>query len=533
VLLKLIEKALVLGCGGSLERLVTSQRFSEVLAVQESLHEKFGSKTNKGIGLRAGHLNMVRLLNTLPEREALSQARSLSPVNSFNATNRTLVQTLGETIVSAADECLPDEAIALAAEWRKANVNRQIAIAQELYWLFRHQKQEAHGDLSMELVRKQMSRKFDEKHDDRNVLPRLYGKWDATSSLANCLGVCQMLVAFARRAGARVMTVSPLCSSNDGIDRARAVVRDEIVADLRARDLGDADSGFAEGIKASYYEEVIRGDSNFHVTVAYELCDGRWILVDPYDLVWGIFSPEWNLPAICQKLEKYQLVLPGLNLISHDHGQAQCRIDDLVREARALIERSRRIGAEIAKRVETIADLIDYIAESEDLDVFLRYDAAERREKPVVLPNADIRQYAAIRLMLGDDFLSLGAMMDPELLPKKIKMWITAFHATAANLIKNRLQEDGELIHSACEFSLPEFNLALSVLNSLSFGFGEKPADLERFFVDHSADQLSLNNVLVGSRRNRDQTLAQAAVQTLQALPFLHPLCRQKLDWFR
>ncbi len=538
MLMKLIERMLVVGCGKSLVEVVSSERFGKIVKQHASIHKRFGPRTRKGIALRAGHLQMMRLINTRSEKEAIREARLVPADASFDANIRSLIQITGESLVAAAGDCLPDTALALAVEWKRANPDRRFEIARELYWMFRHERQASKGDLSMAVIWEKMDRRLlrqRAEREDKAILPRLYGKWDAISSVANCQGVCQMLVAFARKAGARVVALSPIRSSLDELCRARSTVRNEVDTDLKARGLTNADAGFAEGIKASYFEDDFQEEANFHITVAIEICDDRWVLVDPYHLVWGEFSPQWDLPEVYRKLEKYQAVLPGLNILSHDHGQARCKVDQLAREARALVERSREIEEAIKEKVRTLTDLIEFIAGSDDLDVYMKYEAIERGMEPMDLSSPQFRLGVASLLVFGveDVFPSLSRLLNPAELSKAIKLWITAFHATALNLLKNNLQEAGELIHPACEFYLPEYGIALSALNSLTCGLIEYPKDMRRFFVDHTADQISLSNALLTPIQQQDLGLARVATQTLQALPFVHPICKQKLGWLK
>lgn len=543
MILNLIERALSLGCGVSLSQVVASARHLELCRQHEAVFDRFGVGTDEGVALRAGSLTMTRLLNTLPEREAIEQARlvvTTGGINSVDSLYRASVQYLGEAIIAAADECLPEEAKALAEEWKMAEAERQIQIAQRLYWIFRHQKQEAHGDLTMEVIRQKMERHLSDHSQPAHYLPKLYGAWDGKTSLANCVGTSEMLTAFGRRANARTLAVSPTRFSGGELRRVRKIIRSEVAADLETRGLGDADASFAESMAASVWEGHLGDRDNFHVATAFELRDQRWILVDPYDLVWGVFPEVWSVNEIFQTLEKYQLVLPGLSLVGHDQGIVRAALEAKLAEARDLVDRSRRIEAEMNERVRNVMDLVDFIADPErdDLDVFMRYDLMEKGKgdewdlMAQRLTNSEFRNYVAMTLTLGDETLSLRPMIDPSFLPARIKVWLTAFHATATNLLRNQLQEAGQLIHAACEFALPEYHLALSVLNSLNLDTRlVRDTEFHRFAMENGVDQLTLYNAMP-ELKSGDTAIGRAAQQTLEALPFLHPLCLQRVHWY-
>lgn len=527
MILQAIERALIVGCNISLAQAIGSQRFGQLTTACTNLEDRYPPNTDEGVALRAGHLVMGRLLNTSPEMQAVQQAKTHPVATPGTVDLRILVQYLGEALVVAAQKCLPQTVVDLAAQWKGASAEQQIDIARQLFFMFRSESQEARGALTVDSVYTKMYKKLHEVDDDQNILPGLYGMWDKDKSPANCQGKTQMLTAFARLAGTRVLCVSPLTEACTELRRAQQVMVEEAVADLRRRGLEKADASMVESIKANQLECQTRVRDSFHVCVALELSDGRWILVDAHALSWGVFSDIWDVGGTCRMLEKYGMVLPGLQLTRHDHGQSQQTLQHRLEEARELIVRSRKMEIAVRAGPKNVVALIELVAASDDLDLLLQYHMEDAGEGMQDLSDPRIRQYAAALLVVGDpDKLldDMWAMLDPDFSEEKIQKWLTWYHVGAINHIGNQLTDGGKLLHSVCEFGLAEHHIAMAAINSLTCGRGYRPSEQDRFFLEHSFDQTSLHNAL-----SSDSDLRQVAAETLRALPFLHSLCAWKL----
>lgn len=532
MILDAIEWALKAGCNSSLVEVIRSEDFQLLANVCANLEGRFPPHTDEGVALRTGHLNMGRLLNTLPEAEAISQARKGAAIKNASDDNllRVLVFCLGQALVKAAQNCLPPDILDLASQWKTASADQQINIARQLFFAFRCKTQEAEGTLTMEVVREKMERKLAEVDDERNVLPVLYGMWDKEKCLANCQGKTQMFIAFGRLAGARALCVSPVRHCRNELREYRERMYQEMIADLRQRNLEDADAEMAESILASRVEKHLESGEEFHVGAALELRDGRWVLIDPHGLAWGVFPDTWDLSNTCRILEKYALVLPGLQLIKYDGGRSKQVLDQRLEEGRGLIERSRKMEKIIQTKVKELMDLADVVADSEDFDILMGNEMAEEGLDPPDLSHHEMRHYAAMMLVFGDresQMRELETMMADrnfDYLGTHIRKWLTFYHVSAVNLFGNQLNDQGKLLHPVCEFGLPEYHIAISVVNSLTQRIGHQTSAAHRFFLDNSFDQVSLYNAL------SDREVGQAAELTLKALPFVHSSCRWKLD---
>lgn len=529
MLYETLEYALRVGCNSSLSAMIKSPLFEEVFAKHAGA-STMSLDSAEGIAWRAGHLSMGTLFNTLPEKEALAQAQTQSSDSSLGGTaeTRALTECFGHALVLAAEKCLPSNVLALAQEWKISNADAQIEIARQLYFLFRSENQESHGELTIERVYEDWNRRLDDRDDQSRFLPALFGEWNKDTCPANCQGKAQMIAAFARLAGTRSMVVSPLINGHDQEKRAREQIFLEVLEDVVERKLDDADSSFSEGLQAAQIDRHLVHSNDFHIGIALELCDGRWLLLDPHGLSWGMFSDEWQLTKVCQMLEKYRWALPGLQLLCHDHGRAKQVVEEQMALARRLICASQQLGKKTKESDADFLQFIDLIAESEEFDLLMHLDLIERGEGEYPQDiNAELRRYFATVLLLGgeDKLWDLSVMFDPEFLPKKIKSWLTFYHATALNLFSNRLTNEGKLVHPVCEFGLPEYHLGISALNSTSFFIPRlQNSSKNQFFLGHSFDQVSLHNAL------SDPVWGQAALQSLRSLPFVHSLCRRKME---
>ena len=373
--MKAIEDGFGLGCGISLSQAMNSPRFRELLTKQNTLLSRYPENTHRGIALRAGHLVMGQLLHTLPESKALAEAKKIeTPKFGCGIEMRALIQFFGESLIAEAGECLPDDVLELAREWKTASTERQIAIARELFFVFRSESQgHKKGEVltlvkaRQDLLRRAAERWDREESNGEDILPRLYGRWNEKCS-ANCQGKAQMLIAFAQLVGAEVMTVNTLSDGNQELRHLRNELARAITRDMRKRKLSDASSDFSDSMAGHIFAETF-GEQirDFHVGVALKLRDGHWILIDPHALSWGVFSQHHYLNSTHRLLQKYGEVLPGLALIRSDDGEMADRIRARINLSYDLIERSRKMEAVIREHVSTALDFIKVVMVSEDV----------------------------------------------------------------------------------------------------------------------------------------------------------------------
>jgi hypothetical protein len=514
-------------CRWSLEKATSSKRFAELI-LKEAKINAIDAKSDEGIARNVGHLVMGKLLNIMPEKFAILAAKKYDCQTSFSTEERALIRFCGEAIVEGAKECLPEEVVQMAERWKIVSAEEQLEIAHQLYLSFRSENQETHGTLStqgvMEKIRERNHK--DRMYDDLGYLPGLYGKWDREKCWANCQGKMQMLVAFARLAGAETIVVHPLAHARDMMYDARTRARGMIYADLRARNLEDGCEEFAESMSASFLEDLTQRDS-FHVGMGIRLCDESWVMIDPHGLCWGKFSPAWNLDQTLAILKKYGEALPGLTMSASDGGDAQRLLEKKYEIVQDMIERSRKMEKLFGDRVKGLADLIDVLFESEDFELLLRMDQEEKGREIVDLSNPDLKKYFVMAIVMGgqDKIWDVASAIDPDFLKKRIRMWLTFYHANAINLFLNLETDAGKMIHPVADITVDaEWSIAVSAINSASFRVGRRGIEAEQFFTRNSFDQTTLAN----AASDRFTELGKAARETLRALPILHPISARK-----
>lgn len=517
-------------CFTSFEEVFVRRLF--LLSLQKkNLQLKKGS--DQYTAFRAGHLLMGKLLNTMPEAEALEIARKhiKDEIPDGLVEERSIIHLCGEEIISAATKCLPDEIIELAKKWQTASVDEQIEIARTLFFAFRSQDQESKGEfLTMKVASRSINDMFSRHEQDRlGYLPGLYGKWDPKTSPAHCQGKTQMLIAFARLAGIEALVVHPVIHAKEKVKKTINELRRIILVDLEERGLKEGSKDFAESMSASILEDRIKEREAlvFHVAVIFKLKDGRWILIDPHGLSWGIIPENWEFEKNYTILKKYSKVLPGLTMMTGNENIGDDVTCSKFKLALDLIERSRKMEKKM-REVDNAISLIDILAESEDLDLLLRLDAEEKGNEPFDLSLADRRKYVAMMILFGgpEKIMSMSFLFDPNAFKKAIDGWLTFYHCSAMNLFLNKESDEGKLIHPICEVSAdPAWAIAIAAINSASFFVGIRGEEMDEFFLRNSFDQTSFFNALY----SRDPSIGVAAEGTLKSLKYLHPLCIKRL----
>ena len=519
------SKGFELGCGISFTDALGSERFSQLHDMFMTSEEKYQKDTDEGVALRAGHLDIGTFLNTLDESVAITKASEFAGcVNTSILKQRAMIQLFGESLVHSAGECLTNEMIQMAETWQTKSPEEQIEMLRWLYLTLRGSNQGELGQaMSTESAYLQIAEKLEDRTGPESYLPKLYGKWDKDNCPAECQGKSQMITAFARLAGAEVVLACPVTDINRVVTRWRMLASELVAKDIFERNLTLSDE-FRDSLMASpIYNHTRMMDTSFHVGCVIRLSDGRWVVVDPHSMTFGLMPEDWSMSEIYSRLEKYRLVAPGLHLLGDDKGRSDQILSSRMETVSDLIRRSKVMEDKINTEVENFSDFVDLLTESDDFDLLLRlmYEEECLVLDPEVITNPETKKYAVIQLLTKGD-ISLGRLFDPKLLTSSISEWLTLYHALAAGIFLNQSQEAGEVIHPAMEFALPEYNIAMAALNSLAIDFHKEDDDY-RFFPDNSFCQMHLHNCLL--RRQ----LAKAAAESLMALPLRHPLCEKEL----
>lgn len=535
-ILNLFTKVLELGCGVTLEQALKSDRYATLIASQQTLLDRYAADTDLGIALRAGHFVMGRLLNTLPEPQALAEAQEVQSIYGHGIEMRSLLQLTGEHLIDTAAGCLPANAIMMGNEWRLANAERQIEIAETLYLELQDTGQRARAghNLATSDVQDSLRRHIEANSGgSERVLPLQYGTWNKESCRANCQGKSQMITAFARLAGANVLLVHPIRQAKGVLAEWKEKLLECLVADMEERDL-TIDRGFADSIHAhALLDAIHRPGDSFHCCSALELADGRWVLIDPHALNWGVFPNVWQMPQLAERLLKYEEVLPGLQLYAADDETHHRIFAKIMAEAEHLIERSRSLEKMFQEAGSTLPSFTERFLESDELSFIIRHftDNDESLEEPIM------RRLYGTCLLYGltewTDALSIGilfrGMEDQEFIKQRIGSLLTVYHNIASEQVNDRWNDTGKLLHTHCAFSLPEYHLAVAALNSVAIDLGMNPG---QFFVDYAFDEITLYNAMSNGIWCRDEQLldlARAAADATRSLPYIHSQSRIRL----
>jgi hypothetical protein len=520
-------------CSSALEKVLRSKRYQTLLS-KELRVDTFDPNSDQAVAFQAGHFDFGSLLNSLPERQAVEKAKSIGGAENVSPEERALIRYIGNFIVSEAKKCLPENVLQMAKRWKTGTADEQLAIAEELYFEFRTNSQNAKGELSMSRVMESMeANNYRRSNDFRSYLPGLYKTWNKDNNPANCQGKTQMLVAFARIAGATIRVIHPIEHAKDYVSIRRKEMKKVVLEDLRSRDLMDGSVAFMEGLTAGQIDGLMREKDAecFHVGVAFQMKDKRWVMVDPHGLSWGLLSAGYKMDDTCRILNKYKVVLPGLTLIAKDCDTNALIVDGMTAKANGILERSRKMEENIEANVHCVNDFIKVLCESDDLEFLLRLNAEQEGKPCIDLSHPEIKRYAAMLTVLGgeENLFSPWLMMDPLFLKKQVKNWLTFYHACAMNIFLNKEGDEGKLIHPICEVSADaEWAIAISAINSARFDCQNRcwNKEAEAFFMRNSFDQTSLFNAM----GVRGEELGTAASKTIKALPYVHPMCARRVQ---
>jgi hypothetical protein len=525
-----LKRGFLQGCGISLAEALQSRRYTQILERERALPEKYDAQTPQGIALRVGALQMSPLLNTLLEDEAIVRARSLTE-KSYSPEYRAQLIFFGERLVREAEECLPDEILSLADTWNSSSSDQQLAMTRQLFEVLIDDQQMTRQELTPLSAFQRIWDAYQDNVEktDHAILPRCYGKWTKKRG-PNCQGKTQMITAFARRAGAPVYCVSPIVSASQVLDSVREAALDRIVEDLSCRGLLHVDKALFDGILGSMTlrDSAYAREPFFHVAAAVQLRDGRWVLIDSHNLTWGVFGSEWNMEKVDRILSVYGEVVPGITVHLENESKPKAYFD----EKMASIEECLAKSHELEKALRDAGD--------QPLDVFDVFAASGMPKFVAQNQGIDLSAHSEIfqeafthMLFWGGDPFEEAAKMKTDCrgyLAQKIGSFATFYHMVAMNNLCDQDRMNGRLLHPICEFSLPEYHLAIGVFNSLGVASSEQ----NRFLLEHSCDQVTIMNALnegipmFFDQRDKDPDIAEIASRLLESLPYRHPSCTMK-----
>ena len=313
------------GCGQDVERVVTSERYRELVTQEQGRIATYPETSDLGLALRAGHVDFgMRMPTAMSEHEAIAWAKEHAPSTpKSDPHERALIRLLGEDLITAAQEGLPEELHALAATWHDRDAEGQKEILQEVYrWFgefvetYRDRVPDYEGDRPLrwdEIIRM--------TYTAEQALPRSIGSLTDPTVRPNCLGLMMYIAAFGRLCNAELMLCSPMLYAADAMWKSLEVFAEGVKRILEDTFL-ERDIDPVRYYNRLSYVHLMLGDAKrnfgvprgFHRPVAFRLADGSWFHVDPYQ---QNFAPMGHVLSqytqeTHETLMRFDPVLPGL-----------------------------------------------------------------------------------------------------------------------------------------------------------------------------------------------------------------------------
>lgn len=210
---------------------------------------------------------------TLRYHQLLAEAQEL---NLPDPESSALVETLGERLADRAFQNLPSHIRVLAERWHEGlDLQKQILahIATELR--------------TGNWRRKGERENYEYNSDPRCVLPHSAKSWARGQFMPNCLAVAQMLVGFAREAGAEHFLANVVRLFEQEMVRWEVRSLKAALDLLESTDVTNREMRRITGnLRKSYETALINADAlhniDAHHVLVVRLADGSWWVLDPY-----------------------------------------------------------------------------------------------------------------------------------------------------------------------------------------------------------------------------------------------------------
>lgn len=563
------------GCGESYEKVRRSLALRMAADELRSIRRGFDTDSDEAVALTCGVRSMSLLLAHHTEREALRLAAKQRPASRPNVKMQATIEMLGDRLIDAACDSLTPEMRKLAEQWRGASASRQIELGTRLYSLLRRTPN-VRPDRRKFPAKPFWLRDVLDQSLDR-TLPRRFGVF-GTGGNPNCLGKAQLVLAFARLAGARALGMILVTPYWNLIGRSYERLAGRLLGDFGegSNPLTAHGRKMIESILESERESASRPDY-FHMAVVLELADGRRMMLDPHGAARGILGPEWRAEEADRLLSKYRSVLPGLTIHANDGGAFERRLAGMERTSRMIawhaknlerhLERADAPGTNALRylaltQVPDIADAytvgpfvkllgpyasrlkiprtpIDYeahllggtrFASNDELGRFLQAHQQtawwERRLQGTAAAVRRLHEFVS-----GDPFAGFfvgPARMKPdaverigrEFLPGLLSLfpWCALRHLDGEVAA---LERRGAQIHPEGQFCNAPFQLGVQVLSHVGIDLGAENLT-ERFLGHYSSDQYRLLHVAlepVRTRRRKASRTCREAAEVLSSMP--------------
>lgn len=213
-----------------------------------------------------------------------------------------ILDLLGENLIRAAWDCLPELDQRQVEYWPEMTAGEQLQAFDLLLW--RQHNPPEH--------RVRLTEKREAKGLEQLFLPQEMGPWNGDKPLGNCFTMALMIMAYLQHATGRTdyyaaavqrLATEPVYQGlQPTLERARRLLEryapEACESETSAHALMGADLEDAR-VTAS----TLATRRQFHNAVIYELPDGRWICIDPYQNNLGIFAPDVSFVKVRERLE--------------------------------------------------------------------------------------------------------------------------------------------------------------------------------------------------------------------------------------
>lgn len=593
------------GAGTSYSKALSSRSFQERLKQEQNLELLYSMDTDQGRALEIGTTSFAAAISSgVNEQEALKVVTDKSV--ECRATRAT-IHALGDSIIEKAIDCLPDKALELASSWKEFSAKEQLEGIDNLCSLVRgfvSSEEQNTSDIqgffqsltnensvdvqpsTPELPRWHSWLK--EKND--HVLPARFGKVGKSKIRPNCLGMVELILAFARKANVKAYLGTQLISATEAIQLKRSEIAAKILPYVGSAGTNFSDA-YSEFLKAEIrYGELIRtGRPYWHGVVFLQIKDGFWIQVDPHSLEkFGVvFEDQTEVCRIDALLQKYSEVLPGLNLLARFE-QLNNAVENVSAEFAKIQNELWPIQAALAKEQVDIESLITILQDSPLLDKLMRRigrtvthneEKFTLREKAIMVLAKCVREHGLQYLIDTDAWISYreeqGLSIEQSTLDcylEKPEMITAIIGADLSNYGKNNVpvldwvmkhlimddpqcfevlrkipacllnsaMKDLSLVqtrenttHPGIEIGLPEYQIGVAVLGHLASNDPQIACQVENVLASHSSGQFrSLSQVVslddLSSNAERHARILQSQPTVLPAAEYAVRIFNQR-----
>jgi hypothetical protein len=189
-----------------------------------------------------------------------------------------------------------------------------------------------------------------------------------------------------------------------------------------------------------------------------------------------------------------------------------------------ILERSRKVE-ELLGPINDISSMIDVLAESDELDFLLSHNFDIQDASSM---DSDYRKFFATRILVGDpENLFSDFIQDIQNFNQKKKDSLyTFYHCMAADLLNDRWNEDGHIVHPEGSFVYNSaYHLAISAINSV--GIDKDVYGVSPFLAEYACCPTTMHNAIISQCSTVE--LSKAAAKNLSLMPFMHSLTKRSL----